>query len=804
MQTSILETKQKVERAKAKYIESCSIISSLKEGDTKNKAIQIRDDAEKLYRYEISQANTLYNMYNKKHNTMLAKMKSNEESRIVFIKDCMNKFNKCLVEIEQATHELQGEIKKHVDAINIENDIDIIMKKDLHFSLYGERFQKEEFEPYKEKRQGQVNAQTNINQVNSVIEEATDFTTLFINGLFGEKEVDVENIGKVMELLYMNLEYSKEFIDYFFSKKSDFYIFTNLNNMQHLANIFNAISFNFEKQRDTFDINFAIIFIAEKTYCIINEKKEKIFLCALLSQNKFYISKQFWTNLIEFKLARKLEERLTHLLKIDIVKVNDNEQKQNFFAKNFFSIKNAIKGAIKKDSNQQKSLLEEVQLSKKIKNYRSLPDYKKPYLDQFASNEIHLIIKEFIIHLCNFNFSSTNAIDLIIEISTKYKLPNEKLNFYVANIDSWTHSVKRYLLNDDRDFGLMDKIQNIKQKRFDLIDVKYPISNIESMKNEQKKIIAILISKYLPLDNSVSLITMNKFILKSARMKIFKSLLSKENIPLKHRLALWKCILNISAIQKTYDYNSLVEKSKKENALPSTITGLIKMDVKRTSFAKNEPEMKAMLTSVLNAIALAKPTINYCQGMNFISSFLLQLTNDEKETFYFMMGIIDNTEFASMFIEDLSKLKSFFFLFERLIAIYIPEAFYALKSANVNVNTFSPAWFITLFTNACTIVDINDPPKVVLKIWDVFFLKGWKGLIATGLVIIKRFQERIKVLKYDEILHFLLSVVIKSDFFKNEKYDLFISSFKEIKITKKMVADLETEYTFELKENTIK
>ena len=113
MQTSILETKQKVERAKAKYIESCSIISSLEEGDTKNKAIQIRDDAEKLYRYEISQANTLYNMYNKKHNTMLAKMKSNEESRIVFIKDCMNKFNKCLVEIEQATHELQGEIKKH-------------------------------------------------------------------------------------------------------------------------------------------------------------------------------------------------------------------------------------------------------------------------------------------------------------------------------------------------------------------------------------------------------------------------------------------------------------------------------------------------------------------------------------------------------------------------------------------------------------------------------------------------------------------------------------------------------------------
>ena len=825
MQTSVMETKSKLERAKEKYIESARLLASIDQSgdpdkETMLKALALKDNNEKIYQYEVSQANNLFNMYNKKHNNMFIKLKSNEESRIAFIKDVMTKFAKSMTEIEAAFNNYSKNVKNILENVNIEKDMEII-KKEFHFSLYGERFQKEEFEVYNPKKDqgvpikkiqesgGQVPFPSLISS-KALLSSQDDFLTLFINRLFEEKEVEVQQIGQIMELLYMNEEFSKEFIDYFFStKKTSFYIFYNLNNLQHLANIFNAISFNFEKKKELYDINFALIFIAEKTYCWLKEKNEKIFLCALLSQNKFYGSNAFWNSLIEFKLARKLEEHLAHLMKIDIVKSNDEGEKKNFFSKQFSSLKNVIKGAIKKDlsstDKSKQSLLEEVQISKQIKNYKQLPEYKKPFLDQFAANELHIILKEFIIHICNFNFSNEKAIDLIIEISNKYKLPNEKMNYYVANISAWLNSSKRHLSGDERENSLNDKIQNLKQKRYDLINVKFPITDTASMKKEQKKIILVHTSKYLSLSNIIPIISLERFMYTKARMKIFKEVLKKENLSLQNRLNTWKCILNITLIKKEYpDYKGIVSKLEEPQALQSGVLDIIKMDVKRTSFAEKEDEYKEMLTNILKAIAYCKPKLNYCQGMNFITSFLLQLTQNESQTFYLMMGIIEKTEFASMFIEDLSKLKSFFFIFERLIAILIPEAFYSMKISNVNVNCFSPAWFITLFTNACTIVDINNPPKVVLRIWDIFFLKGWKGLIATGLAIIKRFEEKIKALQYDQILHFLLSDVIKSDFFKNEKYELFIKEMKSIKINKKLIADLGAEYTFELKENQIK
>ena len=46
-----------------------------------------------------------------------------------------------------------------------------------------------------------------------------------------------------------------------------------------------------------------------------------------------------------------------------------------------------------------------------------MPDIKKPYLDQFAISEIETILREYIAHICNFNFSNENSIDIVINIA---------------------------------------------------------------------------------------------------------------------------------------------------------------------------------------------------------------------------------------------------------------------------------------------------------------------------------------------------------------------------------------------------
>ena len=97
-----------------------------------------------------------------------------------------------------------------------------------------------------------------------------------------------------MNFIYEDDNFSKEFVDYFISvKKSPFFILFNMNNLLHLSNILNIISLNYDKtNKDVFTVILQLFFFSE-TYCYILEKKEKYYLCAILSQNKFYLTKTF-------------------------------------------------------------------------------------------------------------------------------------------------------------------------------------------------------------------------------------------------------------------------------------------------------------------------------------------------------------------------------------------------------------------------------------------------------------------------------------------------------------------------------
>jgi len=121
-------------------------------------------------------------------------------------------------------------------------------------------------------------------------------------------------------------------------------------------------------------------------------------------------------------------------------------------------------------------------------------------------------------------------------------------------------------------------------------------------------------------------------------------------------------------------------------------------------------------------LAYLKPKINYCQGMNYIASFLLQLLKNEEETFFLMYGLFENTDFSHIFIDDLVRLKQYFYAFDRLLMLFLPELHFYFKNNSVIVNYFSSSWFITLFTNSIQYLSTKENPKVLLYIWDQFIL----------------------------------------------------------------------------------
>ena len=91
-------------------------------------------------------------------------------------------------------------------------------------------------------------------------------------------------------------------------KNNFFTQINNFNNFNHFAGLLNTILFNIDRKKEHLDINFAIIYIAEKTFYKNKDNPyNKIYLCSLLAKNKIYSEKKFWADLIDLKLNSVVE-----------------------------------------------------------------------------------------------------------------------------------------------------------------------------------------------------------------------------------------------------------------------------------------------------------------------------------------------------------------------------------------------------------------------------------------------------------------------------------------------------------------
>ena len=99
----------------------------------------------------------------------------------------------------------------------------------------------------------------------------------------------------------------------------------------------------------------------------------------------------------------------------------------------------------------------------------------------------------------------------------------------------------------------------------------------------------------------------------------------------------------------------------------------------------------------------------------------------------------------------------------------VPEAYSIMTINNIKVNYFCTSWFLTMFSNTIVIVERENPPKIILKIWDEFFVKGWKAFLTTGLIIMKTNEENIKNLKSLNMLLLLSKIMKKNGKKRNQR-----------------------------------
>ena len=126
---------------------------------------------------------------------------------------------------------------------------------------------------------------------------------------------------------------------------------------------------------------------------------------------------------------------------------------------------------------------------------------------------------------------------------------------------------------------------------------------------------------------------------------------------------------------------------------------IIEADVLRTIHEKdNREEMRKRMSKILYSFARKNPYIGYCQGMNFIVSFLLTMQFTDEEVFWLLNCLMENfTPFN--YYTNMMGVAVDLKIIEAIIKIKEPKLYAKLKDLGVDISIFMLEWLVCLFTS---------------------------------------------------------------------------------------------------------
>ena len=198
----------------------------------------------------------------------------------------------------------------------------------------------------------------------------------------------------------------------------------------------------------------------------------------------------------------------------------------------------------------------------------------------------------------------------------------------------------------------------------------------------------------------------------------------------------WMIILNIpenknELIYKKYLLMEIDEKSDNQikKDLNRTINENNIIDLKRSENEKKEKEK--ILYRILKVMANIDKECGYCQGINFITSYLLEINDyNELETFYLLMSLFSknfdsNFNIRGFFINNFPLLKIYLYIFDNILEKEIPDLKKYISNNDIPHEVWIGKWIQTLYT-------ICLPTYLNLRLWD--------NILSTGLFFIISFS----------------------------------------------------------------
>ena len=794
--------------------------------------------SENMYKEIIQDTNILYVSKNEEYFKILKKFEENEESKENFFRGYLEKYSYFLKNNLKSLNTVIEYTESILEKISgVKKDENHYVKNNIFLINDKTRINQESFidyEIYKAQLCNIANKNrillkvdnNNNNRFNISIEEIFNNEFKVSNNFFNQEEKliieqlflmdDIDNFKfeEFCNKIKNNEKFAKNFIDIILERYtlSIGVQLLNENNFEKLGKILNNILKNNSIQKNLFELNFAVAYISEKTFYQDDKNPfYKIYLCKLLMEyNPLIRTKQFWLKLLKLKIASSLENKADkesqklfqeekELEEKKLKEVTENEK----LSQSTYSI-NYRPSLFEFAGNMVSSFWYGKETEEKQKDeIRKHEIYNAIYYSK--SKEICLkVINEFSTHFACFCLNSLDIVDILNEVTNEYNIKGEEktIKFLIAKINSNMYSIKNSKFSKGNKY--IDNKTGNETKYLN----KFLNKNYLHGKLGKNNISYILLNamKYLLFSDYINILRVNKSTFKLISKILYKNLLinvdeiipeeiyNKNKIPNvwknpKLRIVIWKLLLHY----KKENYDEIL-KNLDENKIQ--YLNIIKLDTKRMIFVgSKDPEIiKQSLNNILSCLSICNPKINYSQGMNFIAYLLYEICGGEEEAFQIFNCILKSTEYGNLFFEDLSRLNKYFYVFDRLIFIYLPEISLHFKNKDLTVRYFVSPWFITLFTNAFKHIKNQNNPKVLIWILDLFIINGWKSIIKIGLCLIKHFEIKILSCDLEELLHFLINDILKYDFFQNENYDNLRNIYEKLKIENGLIENIEREY----------
>lgn len=614
----------------------------------------------------------------------------------------------------------------------------------------------------------------------TVSEEDIDKINLFLKELFSNECVSVQCLYDIQSKKE-DLFFFKYLLEHFCKYNTTSYYILIEKNFDIFAQLINSFLQDLiitQIKDDEITILVLLIKISERTY---KETTHKQYLCSQINYHKYFKSIEVWNSLFEKKMEMLIEKEIKGLYK-----KQQKQKKQSFFT----NISNFLSSEMLEESK-----IVDYYGEYHFENYMNLTLQHKEHLENEFLIIIHQTLKELIEHMCNFNIEIETIFEFVVYNSSNLNLHQDTINFYLFYTHSNILTVKS---NISTSLEQSNKIKNIKTNKTAAILSKYPL---DMKTQKEKRYVISFISNYLPYSEYVNLFMLNKQISKKIQYNFYLKYLSlvlsnrtKYENYISIHIDVWKIILGISSLNDTFDY----EKSKqfaKEN-IPKEIYTLLELDAKRTKFNENPQTNQQSLVDILATITYVNPSIKYYQGLNYIAAFLLLMTKNEKDAFGLMYSLFINTDFKSLFENELSGIKCNIYIFERLLQLFLPDLGYYLNNHSAKVNLYMIPWMVTLFTNVIQHND-NEVSLITMHIWNEFLICGWKSLFNSLLALLSLHKDKLISYKEDGLLHFLINDLVKTQKIRNDSYEEWLQEKKKFNIRKRTLRNLKEEFNYE-------